>query len=319
LIFRRLLTAFPAGRFAERAAWKVGWRAYRFGSKAEAARVFEAAATTFPRSDYRPAYVYWAARALESLGQHELAASRYALVRIDYLHSYYGRLAARALEQRALPLRASFETIAVSSDEPRTTMAALPPTAEIIRFLLSAGLYDDALNELRYAQHAWGDAAVLQATLGWVHHQRGDVLVGANVAKRAYPQYLSADGDSLPSELLAVIFPMGYWNLLRQHAATHQLDPYLLASPGRTGIRIHTGHSVLCESHGVDAADAGHRATIRTEARPLAVLSRVADTSGDQRSPWHGVFCGPRAGVWGCAPGIGELQRWRKPSTAVGG
>ncbi|MBI2833475.1 MAG: lytic transglycosylase domain-containing protein, partial [Acidobacteria bacterium] len=228
LVFRRLLTAFPAGRFAERAAWKVGWRAYRFGSKAEATEVFEAAATTFTRSDYRPAYVYWAARARESLGDYELAASRYALVRIDYLHSYYGRLAAAALEQHALPLRASFETTAVSSDD-RTT-AALPPSVEIIRLLLSTGLYDDALNELRYAQHAWGDSSMLQATLGWLHHQRGDLLLGANVTKRAYPQYLAAEGDALPSELVTVIFPMGYWSLIRQYAATHSLDPYLLAA-----------------------------------------------------------------------------------------
>jgi soluble lytic murein transglycosylase len=170
----------------------------------------------------------WAARARESLGEYELAASRYALVRIDYLHSYYGRLAAEALEQRALPLRALFETTAVSSDDRIT--AALPPSAEIIHLLLSTGLYDDALNELRYAQHAWGDSSTLQATLGWLHHQWGDLLLGANMIKRAYPQYLAAEGHALPSELATVIFPMGYWSLIQQYAATHSLDPYLLAA-----------------------------------------------------------------------------------------
>jgi soluble lytic murein transglycosylase len=108
--------------------------------------------------------------------------------------------------------------------------ASLPPTAEIIRALLSAGLYDDAVNEVRYAQHTWGDSPTLRATLGWMHHQKGELLVGANVVKRVYPQYLAAGGETLPSELLGVIFPMGYWSLIRQYAATHHLDPYLLAA-----------------------------------------------------------------------------------------
>ena len=59
--FRTLLDTFPTRRFAERASWKVGWRAYRAGRAAEAAQVFERAATTFVQSDYRPAYLYWAA------------------------------------------------------------------------------------------------------------------------------------------------------------------------------------------------------------------------------------------------------------------
>jgi soluble lytic murein transglycosylase len=29
---------------------------------------------------------------------------------------------------------------------------------------------------------------------------------------------------------LGVIFPLGYWSLIRQYAATHHLDPYLLAA-----------------------------------------------------------------------------------------
>jgi tetratricopeptide (TPR) repeat protein len=55
--FRRLLRVFPGGRFATRAAWKVGWRAFRAGNAAEAADLFEGAAAAFPSSAYRPAYV----------------------------------------------------------------------------------------------------------------------------------------------------------------------------------------------------------------------------------------------------------------------
>ena len=47
-----LARQFPAGRHAPRAAWKVGWNAYRQGRHAECAEIFEAAASAFPRSDY---------------------------------------------------------------------------------------------------------------------------------------------------------------------------------------------------------------------------------------------------------------------------
>lgn len=231
--FRQLLATFPAGRFAERAAWKVGWRAYRSGNAAEALSVFSRAAAMFPRSDYRPAFLYWAGRARQTLGDTAVAASWYALVQTDYTYSYYGRLAEAALHQwRDRAVRTALHDFLAALRTPQGSeqTASLPPTAGTITLLLSAGLYSDALAEIRYAQQRWGDTPVLRATIGWVHHQQGELLSGANLVKRAYPQYIAADGAALPSELLAVIFPVGYWSLIRQHAVRHQLDPYLLAA-----------------------------------------------------------------------------------------
>ena len=48
-IFRMLLDRFPRHRYAERAAWKVGWASYRARNFAETVRVFESAAAAFPR------------------------------------------------------------------------------------------------------------------------------------------------------------------------------------------------------------------------------------------------------------------------------
>lgn len=227
-LFRRLLASFPNGPFAARAAWKVGWRAYRFGSAAEAAHVFERAAVAFPRSDYRPAYLYWAARAHESRGETASAAFGYALLETDYRHSYYGRLARSALASTGVPAPTALTTAATRSPADGGLPAA--PTGNLIRSLLAAGLYNDAHNEIRYARHRWGDDPVLQATLGWLHHAKGDLLAGANLTRRAYPQYMTAGGDALPREMLAVMFPVGYWKLIRQHADRHRLDPHLLAA-----------------------------------------------------------------------------------------
>ena len=47
--------------------------------------------------------------------------------------------------------------------------------------------------------------------------------------RRAYPQFLTAD-QALPAEILQVIFPLTYWDLIRKHAAARNLDPYLVAA-----------------------------------------------------------------------------------------
>ena len=106
----------------------------------------------------------------------------------------------------------------------------LPPNEHVIRALLGLELYDQAIDELHYAQKLWGDSPPLQATLGWIFHERGDLRAGINAMKRAYPQYLAAGGEKLPPELLKVLFPVNYWTLIVRYSTAHHLDPYMMAA-----------------------------------------------------------------------------------------
>ena len=36
--------------------------------------------------------------------------------------------------------------------------------------------------------------------------------------RRAYPQFMAAGGEDLPRDVLTVIFPLGYWDLIRKYA-----------------------------------------------------------------------------------------------------
>ena len=240
---REMYERFPTGHYAERAAWKIGWWAYRNARYAETVRVFESAAANFTRSDYRPPWLYWSARAHGALKETSLAEARYTLVATDYLNSYYGRLASAHLDGRA-PLR---RLVAETRTDPQSPPAeasdqtsdfrlqtsdfpAPPPNEAIVRMLLGLELYDQGLDELRYAQKVWGDSPVIQATVGWIDYRRGDLRAGINVMKRAYPQYMAAGGEKLPTELLKVLFPIDYWPLIRRSAFEHQLDPFIVAA-----------------------------------------------------------------------------------------
>ena len=235
--FREMYEKFPTGHYAERAAWKIGWWAYRNARYAETVRVFEGAAAHFPRSDYRPPWLYWSARAHETLREPALAEARYALVVADYQNSYYGRLASKRLDT-ARPKEISDVTFQSSDSETNlnseirnlNSAVPLPANEAVVRTLLSLELYDQALDELHYAQKQWGDSPAIQATIGWIHYRRGELRTGINVMKRAYPQYLAAGGEKLPPALLKVLFPIDYWPLIRRYSSEHQLDPYVVAA-----------------------------------------------------------------------------------------
>ena len=224
--FREMYEKFPAGHYAERAAWKIGWWAYRNARYAETVRVFEGAAATFPRSDYRPPWLYWSGRAHEALRETALAEARLALVETDYRNSYYGRLATKRLDVA----RIQNSEFRIQNSDEAATAPQLPPNESVVRALLGLDLYDQALDELHYAQKNWGDSPAIQATIGWIHYRRGELRTSINVMKRAYPQYLAAGGEKLPSELLKVLFPIDYWPLIKRYSNEHQLDPYVVAA-----------------------------------------------------------------------------------------
>ena len=227
-VFAELFEKFPAGARAERAAWKSGWWSYRRGEFADTVKTFETAAATFPRSDYRPSYLYWAARAHAALGQSEAAAARYRLVFHDYGSSYYGRLARRHVARAAGADPEQDRAIAASLHGPAAP--PLPPTADRIRLLLANGLYDEAIEELRFAQRQWGTSPAIEATIAWAYHQKGELRRAITLMRRAYPQSLTSTGHLLPVAMRQVLFPLVYWDLIKRHANTYDLDPYLVAA-----------------------------------------------------------------------------------------
>jgi soluble lytic murein transglycosylase len=222
-VFRLMVERYPAGRFAERAYWRVGWWAYREGRFQEASALFDRGAAQFPRSDYRPSWLYWSGRAWEQAGQRGPGEERLVLTATDYFNSYYGRLALRHLSSRAAAISAQFGQAAGAP-------APSFPTVDRVAQLIAVGLNREALNELQYAQRLWGDSPQLTATIALVQNRLGNLRLGINAMKRAYPQWMAAGGESLPLEVQKVVFPLDYWPLLQKHAAARGLDPFLVAA-----------------------------------------------------------------------------------------
>ena len=235
-VFRELVRRFSSGRFADRAAWKIGWLAYKNDRFAETAATFEAAAAASPRANRRPSWLYWAARSHDQLGNRPAATALYRLVAADYLNSYYGRLVSEVLVTRG---EAPVRPIVVTGPADAAP-AALVPTATVIRALASVELYDQALQEVEYAIGVWGDSSALQATVAWLRHHRAlqpqaadrfaDLRGAITIMRRTYPQFLAAGGEQLPPDVLRIIFPLDYWPLIKKYSDAHRLDPYLMTA-----------------------------------------------------------------------------------------
>jgi soluble lytic murein transglycosylase len=227
---RELYAKFPAGRYAARAAWKIGWHSYRAGRYLETVSYFDLTARQFPRSDYRPAFLYWSGRAHEAMGDRATAAARYTLATADYLNTYYGRVASKRLVRRGEAVPSTGLEFISAGASPDSDRSAAPPTAQMIRSLLASGLYDEAMNELGYVQRTWDDTPITQATTAWIYSRQGNFRDAIVAMKRAYPQYMASGGELMPEAVLKVIFPLDYWSEIQAHAARHDLSPYFLAA-----------------------------------------------------------------------------------------
>ena len=230
-VFREMYTRFPTGAFADRAAWKAGWWAYRQRDFGAAIHIFDSAAESLRRADPRPAWLYWAARAREEAGHPDDALAAHRRVVTDYRNLFYGRQSLRTLSQRG----AAGVSVATSLGQGGPpafviTPGAPPANARLIQRLLAVGLYDDAIAEVRDVQRRQGTSPLLEATIGYARHRQGQWRPAINTLRRAYPQFMAAGGERLPVELLRMIYPLDYWPLIRKYAAAHGLDPYLMAA-----------------------------------------------------------------------------------------
>ena len=140
---------------------------------AETVRVFESAAAHFPRSDYRPSWLYWSARAHDALKRTDARRSAlHGWSRPTISTRYYGRLARHAPGRRVVAQRRRRNRSTPTLRPPqRRTSHPLPPNEHVVRALLGLELYDQAIDELHYAQKVWGDSSAIQATIGWIYHR----------------------------------------------------------------------------------------------------------------------------------------------------
>jgi len=258
--FRRLLDGYPAGRYADRAAWRVGWGDYRQRRFAEAAAELERAARGNPSSSYVAGMLYWAGRAQREMGQTNRARSLFAETARRFKRGYHGLKAQEALAR--LPGRAAPEA------EPPALRAVLAPATDLpepwltrVRQLLLIDRLDAAFDELK----AGPPSSMGLATLAWIEARRGHLRPAITAMKRAYPDWMTEAGDALPDDVWRLLFPIQFSETLQTKAVGEGLDPALVAA-------------LVCQESTFDAgavSPVGARGLMQVMPRTGRTLARV--------------------------------------------
>lgn len=221
--YRRLLQAYPDGRYADRATWRVAWADYRAGRFEEAAQALEKAARLRSSQLTTAGYLYWAGRARRELGQVERARQLLDEVVRRFKYAYYGSRAREVLAQ--FPASPAVPPTIMRAPSPLAGPDIPAPQAERVRQLLLIDRFDQAVDELRMLS-----GAAAQATIAWIEAQRGRLRPAITAMKRAYPGYVGEAGDLLPPEVWRILYPLEFGDLLRAKAGEEGLDPALVAA-----------------------------------------------------------------------------------------
>jgi TolA-binding protein len=201
---------FPTTPTGREGRWRAGWVRYLAGDYRTAAERFGALARA-TGSSLRIAAEYWEARALERLGDDAGSHARLTHVAERHPTSYYAALA-----------------------EERLGIAATPsePPGSVVGTAFPAGIED-----------AHAERARLLANIGFARFARSEldtIRTEAPTRRRLVEAYaaIGAPGAALklardlrpgsPGALRYQLYPLAYWDTVRDQARTRGLDPLLV-------------------------------------------------------------------------------------------
>lgn len=200
---------WPTSRNADDARWRAGWVHYLAGDPAGAAARFGALARDSPRAT-RIAAEYWEARSLEVLGDPS-APGRLEHVAEHHPTTYYGALARARL---GMPAPISDPSLIAAATRPAFPDGLEGPHAERARALWELGYFRLARLEI--------DALAPSAPAE-------DVLAAYAAVEAPGPALRVARSRVLGSDR-QYLYPLGYWDVVREQAAARNLDPLLVTA-----------------------------------------------------------------------------------------
>ena len=252
--------ATPSGRV------EGGWRVSR-GRPRGRRRGVRGRGGARPAADNRPAWLYWSAAHANRLNNpRRPTRATGSCGRLSEFH--YGRLSSKLLASRGEPV--VFGRVTAS---PAATLSAVVATDDIIRSLITAQMYRDALREVQYAQRVGGDSPRSShfgvdsppAGAGTVADERFAALRGAitTMLARIRSSWRPRRGAArrrpahhLPARLLAAHY---------QVATHHHLDPYLIAALMAQESTFNRRNPLARERLRADADHSGYGAPLRTQ------------------------------------------------------
>ena len=245
-VFERLAEAFPSGKHAPYAHWKVCWRAW-LDRGSDRRELLEEHVRRYPGAASAPGALYWLGRLSETEGRRAEALAYYQAVDRGFPNYYYAMLSRERLARGGGGAAASGTARELAdlipdprrlSPEPRPETRAALEAGGALRLLGQDG---DARAELLRVDYRKGDGHLAGLELGRLHAVRDQHYLGLRAMKRYVFGYLRFPLESLDREYWRYLFPLGWEKSLRARAERHRLDPFLVAALIRQESEFHPG------------------------------------------------------------------------------
>jgi soluble lytic murein transglycosylase len=188
----------------------------------DALRVFERYIAAYPDGDYKTNSLFWSAKVLDKLGR---APERDAKVRqlvAEYPFSYY------AYRAKELWNVAAADTAAAATF-PDLTLPADPRFATVTE-LLDIGLTREAAREMKTIAAEYADHPGVQFMLADVYVRAGEPFKANGILQRRFREFVRHGGVNIPPRFWQILFPLPYFDAIREEAGKRGVDPYLVAA-----------------------------------------------------------------------------------------
>lgn len=244
--FQRLADAFPQGKHAAYAHWKVCWRAWLDDSPRRAELLNEHI-RRYGGAPTGAGAIYWLGRLHEDRGRRAEAAAHFSAVMGGFPHYYYAFLAEQRLRRMGRMTAGSQTERRILAGLPKVRSLAAQPLAATKDLLERAGDlhrlgFDDyARTEYARVDYSKPDGHFAGLHLGRMYEARDEHHLALRAMKRYVFGYLRMPYDSLDIEYWRLLFPIGWEDRLRARSERHRLDPYLVAALIRQESEFHPG------------------------------------------------------------------------------
>jgi soluble lytic murein transglycosylase len=231
--YQRLLDAFPEGKNAYNAEWRVAWIAF-LNKQPDADQRLTTFLAKYPVSANAVDAVYWLGRSAERSGNPPHARSYYEKAIERFPQTYFANAAANRLKQ-----------LGPGEEDPAEVLAKIPPPPELRPFdepiapaaedrwaraqALRIIAFDaSAEQELKNAYFATSSPRFLLEAAHAAFDQ-GHFAAGMAYGRLILPSFESRKLSDAPMAVWKILYPLPYESALRREAARNDFDPMFAA------------------------------------------------------------------------------------------
>jgi soluble lytic murein transglycosylase len=220
-----LTKAIDAGASDEN-LWTLGWIYVLWGREDDALKTFDRYISTYADGDWKTNSLFWSAKLFDRRGRTAERDAKVAQLVLEYPHSYYA-YRAKELWSTGNGQRATGN---VFPDLEAELAKITEPRFATVRELQSIGLDRAAAREMKELAAKYEDNAGVQFMLADVYVRGGEPFKANGVLQRRFRQFVRHGGENIPRRFWEILFPLAYWETIREEAERRGHDPYLIAS-----------------------------------------------------------------------------------------